>query len=157
MKLYTTPPFILTLMTWVPQSRLAFGILRHFGTWHFDIRTFWHPTWGGGGYLVPKLLRNFFACVWTFFRKRGGVAWVSFFLLWDRHFPRKMWEDDQNPNTLKNFSSYKIRFLKSSSKRSKNTGGGSRLFGKNSNRNRFFLWMASPMPTAPSYPTAMLY
>ena len=25
MKLYTTPPYILTLMTWVPQSRLAFG------------------------------------------------------------------------------------------------------------------------------------
>ena len=32
MKLYTTPPFILTLMSWVPQSMLAFGILRHFGT-----------------------------------------------------------------------------------------------------------------------------
>ena len=25
MKLYTTPPFILTLVTWVPQSRLACG------------------------------------------------------------------------------------------------------------------------------------
>ena len=25
MKLYTTPPSILTLVTWVPQSRLAFG------------------------------------------------------------------------------------------------------------------------------------
>ena len=26
----------------------------------------------GGGNLIPKLLRNFSACVWTFFR-RGGV------------------------------------------------------------------------------------
>ena len=45
------------------------------------------------------------------------------FFLWFGHFPRKMGEDDQNPNTLRDFSSYKIRFLKSSSKRSKNTGG----------------------------------
>ena len=28
----------------------------------------------GGGYLIPKLLRNFLACVWTFFRRdRGGL------------------------------------------------------------------------------------
>ena len=27
---------------------------------------------GGGGYLIPKLLRNFSACVWTFFRRKGG-------------------------------------------------------------------------------------
>ena len=26
----------------------------------------------GGGYLIPKLLRNFSACVWTFFRRKGG-------------------------------------------------------------------------------------
>jgi hypothetical protein len=32
------------------------------------------------------------------------------FLLWLRHFPRKRREDGQNPNTLRNFSSYKIRF-----------------------------------------------
>ena len=25
MKLYTTPPYILTIVTWLPQSRLAFG------------------------------------------------------------------------------------------------------------------------------------
>ena len=35
-----------------------------------------------------------------------------------------MGEDDQNPNTLRDFRLTKIRFLKSSSKRSKNTGGG---------------------------------
>ena len=29
MKLYTTPPYILTLVTWVPQSRLAFGHSAH--------------------------------------------------------------------------------------------------------------------------------
>ena len=29
MKLYTTPPSILTLVTWVPQSRLAFGHSAH--------------------------------------------------------------------------------------------------------------------------------
>ena len=58
------------------------------------------------------------------------------FLLWVRHFPRKMEEDDQNTNTLRIFSLYKIKFLKSSSKRSKNTGGGrSRQFGKNPNVN----------------------
>ena len=31
MKLYTTPPSILTLVTWVPQSRLAFGQTPHVG------------------------------------------------------------------------------------------------------------------------------
>ena len=29
MKLYITPPSILTLVTWVPQSRLAFGHSAH--------------------------------------------------------------------------------------------------------------------------------
>ena len=38
-------------------------------------------------------------------------------------FSRKMLEDNQNPNTERNFSLYNIRFLKSSSKRFKNTGG----------------------------------
>ena len=61
-----------------------------------------------------------------------------FFLLWLRHFPRKMEEDDQNPNTLRNFISYKIRFLKSSSKRSKNTGGGVKAVRKNSKQNQIF-------------------
>ena len=67
------------------------------------------------------------------------------FLLWVKHFPRKIREDDQNLNTLRNFSSYKIRFKKSASKRSKNTGGGggSRPFGKIPNGSRFFLCMAS--------------
>ena len=67
----------------------------------------------------------------------------NFFLLWLRHFPRKMLEDNQNHNTVRNFSLYNIRFLKSSSKRSKNTEGeGSRLFEKNPNISRFFLGMA---------------
>ena len=26
----------------------------------------------GGGYLIPKLLRNISACVWKFFRRGGG-------------------------------------------------------------------------------------
>ena len=51
----------------------------------------------------------------------------------------KIGEGDENPNTLRNFSSYNIRILKSSSKRSKNTrGGGSRPFGKIPNGSRFF-------------------
>ena len=29
MKLYMTPPYILTLVTWVPQSRLAFAHSAH--------------------------------------------------------------------------------------------------------------------------------
>jgi hypothetical protein len=62
----------------------------------------------------------------------------SFFLLWLKHFPRKIWEDDQNPNTLRNFSSYKIRFKKSSSKRSKNTGGGIKAVLKNSKQRQIF-------------------
>ena len=68
-----------------------------------------------------------------------------FFLLLLRHFPRKMGEDDQNPNTLRKFSSYKIGFKKSSSKRSKNTGGegGSRSFGKFQTEADFFMGMAS--------------
>ena len=39
-------------------------------------------------------------------------AILAMFLLWVRHFPRKMGEDDQNPNALRNFSSYKGRFFK---------------------------------------------
>ena len=31
MKLYTTPPSILTLVTWIPQSKLAFGQTPHIG------------------------------------------------------------------------------------------------------------------------------
>ena len=61
------------------------------------------------------------------------------FLLWVRHFPRKMEEDDQNTNTLRNFSLYKIKFLKSSSKRSKNTGGGEvKAVWKKSKRKQIF-------------------
>ena len=37
MKLYTTPPSILTLVTWVPQSRLAFGQTPHVG-WPSGLR-----------------------------------------------------------------------------------------------------------------------
>ena len=92
---------------------------------------------GGGGCLIPNCLRNFSACVWKFFREGGGLPYSKtfeelfslsldifqedgggclipkmmryFFLLWLRHFPRKMGEDDQYLNTLRNFSSYKIR------------------------------------------------
>ena len=31
-------------------------------------------------------------------------------LLWLGHFSSGIWADDQSPNTLRNFSSYKIRF-----------------------------------------------
>ena len=48
----------------------------------------------------------------------------NFFLLWLGHFLRKMGKGDQNPNTLSNFSLYKIGFKKSSLKESKNTKGG---------------------------------
>ena len=37
MKLYTTPPPILTLVTWVPQSKLAFGQTPHIG-WPSGLR-----------------------------------------------------------------------------------------------------------------------
>ena len=48
------------------------------GTWFQNL---WGPFFvavgpfsgRGGGYLIPKLLRNFSACVWTFFRRNGGV------------------------------------------------------------------------------------
>ena len=91
----------------------------------------------GGGYLIPNFLRNFSPCVWKIFREGGGLPYSKtfeelfslsldifqeeggglpdskddevLFLLWLRHFPRKMGEDDQYLNTLRNFSSYKIR------------------------------------------------
>ena len=91
---------------------------------------------GGGDCLFPNFLRNFSTFVWKFFRKGGGLPNSKtfeelfglsldifqeeggglpdskddevLFLLW--HFPRKRREDGQNPNTLRNFSSYKIRF-----------------------------------------------
>ena len=74
-----------------------------------------------GGYLIPKMIRYFF-------------------LLSVRHFPIKIGEGDQNPNT---FSSYKKRFLKSFSKRSKNTGGGVKAVWKKSKRKQIFFRMAS--------------
>ena len=60
----------------------------------------------------------------------------------------KIREDDQNPNTLRNFSSYKIGFLKSSSKRSKNTGGGvqGRLEKFQTEAEFFRVWL--PLVTA---------
>ena len=30
----------------------------------------------GGGYLIPKLLRNFSACIWTFFRRKGEGVYL---------------------------------------------------------------------------------
>ena len=95
---------------------------------------------GGGSCLNPKVLRNFFVLFMFghFFRRGGrlpksklfeeffclcleifqGRGWGYlipkmmryFFLLSVRHFPMKIGEGDQNPNTLRNFSSYKIRF-----------------------------------------------
>ena len=59
------------------------NLLRNFSAW------VWRKKLGrGGGYLIPKMMRNFF-------------------LLCFSHFPTKMEEDDTNPNTLRNFSSYK--------------------------------------------------
>ena len=62
--------------------------------------------------------------------KRGGVGLPDSkdfqelipALAWT--FSNKMGEDDQNPNTLSNKSPYEIGVRKSSSKASKNTGGG---------------------------------
>jgi hypothetical protein len=54
-----------------------------------------------------------------------------------------MLEDNQNPNTVRNFSLYNIRFLKSSLKRSKNTGGGVKAVWKKSKRKQIFFVMAS--------------
>ena len=55
-----------------------------------------------------------------------------------------MWEDNQNPNAVRNFSLYKIRFLKSSSKRSKSTGGeGQGHLEKIQTEADLFLRMAS--------------
>ena len=65
------------------------------------------------------------------------------FLLWFRQYPRKIWEDDKNPNILRNFNSYKIRFKKSSLKDSKNKGGGVKAVWKNSKQEQifFFGWL----------------
>ena len=43
MKLYTTPPYILTLVTWVPQSKLAFGQTPHVG-WPSGLRPLANPN-----------------------------------------------------------------------------------------------------------------
>ena len=50
-----------------------------------------------------------------------------------------MGEDDQIPNILKNFISSKIRFKKSSSKDSKNTGAGVKAIWTFSKQKLFFL------------------
>ena len=86
------------------------------------------------------------------FRKRlGGLTWFqrwwgTFFCFVLDIFQVKLGrigEDDQNLNTLRNFSLYKLRFLKSSSKESTNKGGGLRPLRKHLKQNRFFLRMYS--------------
>ena len=50
-----------------------------------------------------------------------------------------MWEDETNPNTLRKFNPYKIRFKKGPQRIPKTTGGGvgSRPIGK----KNFFGWL----------------
>ena len=62
-----------------------------------------------------KSFEELFGLSLDIFQEEGGGLPDSkddevLFLLWLRHFPRKRREDGQNPNTLRNFSSYKIRF-----------------------------------------------
>jgi hypothetical protein len=53
-----------------------------------------------------------------------------------------MWEDDKNPNTLRNFNPYKIRFSQRSSKDSKNTWRGQgRLEKIQTEADFFFGWL----------------
>ncbi len=70
---------------------------------------------GKGGLPYSKTFEELFCLSLDIFQEEvGGLPYSKdnevLFLLWVRHFPRKMGEDDQNPNTLRNFSSYKIRF-----------------------------------------------
>ena len=75
----------------------------------------------------------------------GQPMWIikELIFLWFGHFPRKMWAGDQNPKTLRNFSLYKIKFLKSPSNDSKNTRGGVKAVWTFSNQKTdFFLgWL----------------
>ena len=56
---------------------------------------------------------------------------------------RKMWEDDKNPNTLRNFNPYKIRFKKKFLKGfQKHRGGGQgRLEKFQMKADFFFGWL----------------
>ena len=68
-----------------------------------------------GGLPCPKNVEELFCLSLEIFQEeRGGLPDSKddevLFLLWVRHFPRKIEEDDQNTNTLRNFSSYKIKF-----------------------------------------------
>ena len=115
---------------------------------------------GVGSYPNPLLLRNFFVvvCVWTFFTwfpktwGKGGELPHSkedkeLFLLWLGHFSMNVWENDQNSNTLRNFSPYKfVFFFKFVKGVKKQRGGGARSSGslwKKTKRNWFFSQMVS--------------
>ena len=68
-----------------------------------------------GGLRCFKNVEELFCLSLEIFQEeRGGLPDSKddevLFLLWVRHFPRKIEEDDQNTNTLRNFSSYKIKF-----------------------------------------------
>ena len=101
--------------------------------------------------LNPRpFFRYFLAFPYHSYDKKEGFVSVQpkiFFALmhWLRHFPRKLWEDNQNPNTLKNFYPYKISFFLKFVKGIHKYRGeeGSRIFGKNQNRSRYFLRIAS--------------
>ena len=63
----------------------------------------------GGGLPCSKTFEELFCLSLNIFQEEGGVGCLIpkmmrySFLLWVRHFPRKMGEDDQNPKTLKIF------------------------------------------------------
>ena len=60
-------------------------------------------------------------------------------MLWLGHFSSRIWEDDQSPNTLRNFSLYKIRFLKVPGRSPKNQGGGVKAKLKEKKQKQIFL------------------
>ena len=68
----------------------------------------------------------------------------NFFLLLFRHCPRKMWEDDKNPNTLRRINPYKIGFKKVTQRISKTQDGGGgqgRLEKFQTEADFFFGWL----------------
>ena len=77
-----------------------------------------------GGYLIARMLRNFFR--------------LDFI-----HFPTKIGEDDQNQTTLRNFSLYKIGFQKVPQRVPKIQGGG-RLQEIQTEADIFSGWLPLP-------------
>ena len=122
----------------LPDSKLLRGI---YFCLCLDISRKWGITW------FHNFWGTFLPAFGHFSGEKGGGLPDSkddeeHFLVWLGHFKSLIWEDDQSPNTLRNFSLYKIRFWKKFLEGFQKTGRGGgvkAILKKTKQKQIFFL------------------